>query len=119
MCHYLNILFESCRINVYSVIIVIHLQGYHKRRAFIATQGPLPDTSDDFWRMVWEQKCATIVMLTKEREGSRVKCHRYWPSTGALNFRQYQIILHAVNEYPDYILREFKIVDTKVRINDC
>ena len=55
-------------------------------------------------------------MLTKEREGGRVKCHRYWPTTGASNFRQYQIILHAVNEYPDYILREFKIVDTKVYI---
>ena len=95
--------------------LVIPLQGYHKRRAFIATQGPLPDTSDDFWRMVWEQKCATIVMLTKEREGGKIKCHRYWPTNGASNFRQYQIILHAVNEYPDYILREFKIVDTKVK----
>ena len=105
----------NCQYKYYTLrSTMIHLQGYHKRRAFIATQGPLPDTSDDFWRMVWEQKCATIVMLTQEREGGRVKCHRYWPTTGALNFRQYQVILHAVNEYPDYILREFKIVDTKV-----
>lgn len=102
-----------------TVISILHTQGYHKRKAFIATQGPLPDTSDDFWRMVWEQKCATVVMLTKEREGGRVKCHRYWPTTGASNFRQYQVILHAVNEYPDYILREFKIVDTKVTRYTC
>ena len=47
-------------------------KGYHKRKAYIATQGPLPDTQDDFWRLVWEHKCATIVMLTKEREGGRV-----------------------------------------------
>ena len=92
------------------------MQGYDKRRAFIATQGPLPVTADDFWRMVWEQKCATIVMLTKERESGRVKCHRYWPTTGASIFGQYQVILYAINEYPDYILREFKIIDTKVNI---
>ena len=89
-------------------------QGYHKRRAYIATQGPLPDTSDDFWRMVWEMKCATIVMLTKDKEGGRVKCHKYWPTTGAEAFGQYQVILHTINNYTDYTLREFKIVDTKV-----
>lgn len=90
------------------------MQGYHKRRAFIATQAPLPDTGDDFWRMIWERQTATIVMLTREREGGRVKCHRYWPNTGAETFSNLQVILHAVNEYPDYTLREFKIVDTKV-----
>lgn len=90
------------------------MQGYLNRRAYIATQGPLPDTSEDFWRMVWEQKCATIVMLTKDKEGGRTKCHKYWPTTGAEAFGQFQVILHGSSEYPDYILREFKIVDTKV-----
>ena len=65
--------------------------------------------------MVWEQKCATIVMLTKEREGGRVRCLRYWPTTGTENFQQYQVILHAEHEYPDYVFREFKIVDMRVR----
>lgn len=51
---------------------VFFLKGYHKPRAFIASQGPLPDTADDFWRMAWEQKSSSIVMLTKEREGGRV-----------------------------------------------
>ena len=97
-----------------SLSLYISFQGYHKRRAFIATQGPLPDTTDDFWRMIWEQKCATIIMLTREREVGRIKCHRYWPDSGASTFRQFQVILHSVNEYPDYTLREFKIVDTKV-----
>jgi protein tyrosine phosphatase len=94
------------------------MQGYDKQRAFIATQGPLPNTSDDFWRMVWEQKCATVVMLTDHERG-RVKCHRYWPTTGASNFQQYQVILHTIKEYPDYILREFKIVDMKVKKQYC
>ena len=47
-------------------------KGYHKRKAYIATQGALPNTQNDFWRMVWEHKCATIVMLTKEKEGGKV-----------------------------------------------
>ena len=53
--------------------MMIIFKGYHKPRAFIASQGPLPDTTDDFWRMAWEQKSSSIVMLTKEREGGRVR----------------------------------------------
>ena len=62
--------------------------------------------------MVWEYKCATIVMLTKCTEGGRVKCHKYWPSTGAELFGQYQVILqgHTIN---NYTLRDIEIVDTK------
>ena len=109
----------SCqlRLNLESVIYssaVSILQGYHKRNNYIATQGPLPDTSEDFWRMVWENKCATIIMLTKEKEKGRVKCHRYWPESGAQIYGQFQVILHAVNEYSDYFVRDFKIVDVKV-----
>ena len=53
-------------------------------------------------------------MLTKEKEGGRVKCHKYWPDSGAKTFSHLQVILHATNEYPDYVLREFKIIDTRV-----
>ena len=43
-----------------------------KQKAYVATQGPMPDTAAEFWRMIWELKCATIVMLVKEREQGRV-----------------------------------------------
>ncbi|KAK4521360.1 uncharacterized protein ATC70_011975 [Mucor velutinosus] len=47
---------------------------------YISTQGPLPVTFDDFWTVVWDEGCSVIVMLTKEEEMNRIKCHRYWPT---------------------------------------
>ena len=64
------------------VFNVATLQGYKMKRAYIATQGPLPCTFDDFWRMVWEQNCYTIVMLTQLVERGRV---RYTASASVVN----------------------------------
>lgn len=49
-----------------------YIDGYRKQNAYIATQGPLPETLTDFWRMVWEQRTSTIVMMTRLEEKSRV-----------------------------------------------
>ena len=50
-----------------------YIDGYMKKRAFIATQAPIPDTISDFWRMVWQQNAVTIVMLSNEMENGRVR----------------------------------------------
>lgn len=52
-----------------------YMDGYRKQNAYIATQGPLPETFGDFWRGVWEQRSNTIVMMTKLEERSRVSWH--------------------------------------------
>lgn len=52
-----------------------YIDGYRKQNAYIATQGPLPETFGDFWRMVWEQRSATVVMMTRLEEKSRVSMH--------------------------------------------
>lgn len=49
-----------------------YIDGYRKQNAYIATQGPLPETLSDFWRMVWEQRTCTIIMMTRLEEKSRV-----------------------------------------------
>jgi protein tyrosine phosphatase len=51
---------------------------------YIATQGPLPVTTSDFWRMVWEEECQVIAMVTLDMECGKVKCHRYWPESPEL-----------------------------------
>ncbi|KAK3096681.1 hypothetical protein FSP39_002326 [Pinctada imbricata] len=58
-----------------------YIPGYTYEREFIASQGPLPGTVNDFWRMVWEKSVTIIVMLTKCKEGSADKCEHYWPHT--------------------------------------
>ncbi|XP_010191009.1 PREDICTED: receptor-type tyrosine-protein phosphatase epsilon-like, partial [Mesitornis unicolor] len=60
------------------------IDGYRQKDYFIATQGPLPHTVEDFWRMVWEWKCHTIVMLTEVQEREQEKCCQYWPSEGSV-----------------------------------
>ncbi|XP_066484290.1 tyrosine-protein phosphatase non-receptor type 21 isoform X2 [Tiliqua scincoides] len=50
---------------------------------YIATQGPLQNTCQDFWQMVWEQGIAIITMVTAEEEGGREKSFRYWPRLGS------------------------------------
>ncbi|KAJ8374391.1 hypothetical protein SKAU_G00049710 [Synaphobranchus kaupii] len=50
-----------------------YIDGYRKQNAYIATQGPLPETFGDFWRMVWEQRAATVVMMTRLEEKSRFR----------------------------------------------
>lgn len=50
-----------------------YIDGYRRQNAYIATQGSLPETFGDFWRMVWEQHTANIIMMTKLEEKSRVR----------------------------------------------
>ncbi|OQE13924.1 hypothetical protein PENFLA_c042G00893 [Penicillium flavigenum] len=57
-----------------------HISAELTNRKYIATQAPVPDTFDDFWRVVWEQDVRLLVSLTAEVERGQIKCHRYWES---------------------------------------
>lgn len=52
--------------------LILFYSNYRQQKAYIATQGPLAETTEDFWRMLWENNSTIVVMLTKLREMGRV-----------------------------------------------
>ena len=83
--------------------------GYRKRDAYIATQGPLPETFADFWRMCWEQKTSTIVMMTRLEERARIKCDQYWPTRGSDTYGVVNVMITDVQELATYCVRTFQL----------
>ncbi|XP_078723777.1 receptor-type tyrosine-protein phosphatase delta-like isoform X7 [Lampetra fluviatilis] len=90
-----------------------YIDGYRQQGAYIATQGPLPETTEDFWRMLWEQNSTIVVMLTKLREMGREKCHQYWPAERSARYQYFVVDPMAEYNMPQYVLREFKVTDAR------
>ncbi|TNM97806.1 hypothetical protein fugu_014052 [Takifugu bimaculatus] len=84
-----------------------------QQRGYIATQGPLAETTEDFWRMLWEHNSTIVVMLTKLREMGREKCHQYWPAERSARYQYFVVDPMAEYNMPQYILREFKVTDAR------
>ena len=57
---------------IFVYIFVYMCQGYKEPRAYIACQGPMSDTTNDFWRMAWEHNTAIIIMITRLYERGKV-----------------------------------------------
>ncbi|CAL1535587.1 unnamed protein product [Lymnaea stagnalis] len=81
-----------------------YVDGYMQKNAFISTQGPLPKTFVDFWRMVWHNQCRVIVMTTRTIERSRMKCGQYWPSEEQTDeqFEEFIVFNNGIIENDDY-----------------
>ncbi|XP_061236457.1 receptor-type tyrosine-protein phosphatase eta isoform X6 [Neopsephotus bourkii] len=86
-----------------------YMPGYNSKKAFIAAQGPLPNTIEDFWCMIWEKNIYSIVMLTKCVEQARTKCEQYWPDKQPKSYGD--IIVTMVSEIilPEWTIRDFTV----------
>ena len=77
---------------------------------YIATQGCLPSTIGDFWRMVWQEKSLVIVMITNEVERGRNKCAHYWPGPEEPGiYGPIKVTSLEETILPHYILRHFLV----------
>uniref|UniRef100_A0A672GPJ3 protein-tyrosine-phosphatase n=1 Tax=Salarias fasciatus TaxID=181472 RepID=A0A672GPJ3_SALFA len=87
-----------------------YIPGERFRREYVAAQGPLPGTKDDFWKLVWEQNVQNLVMVTQCVEKGRVKCDHYWPpDQDPLYYGD--LVVHMLSEsvLPEWTIREFNI----------
>ncbi|XP_019119611.1 tyrosine-protein phosphatase non-receptor type 12 isoform X1 [Larimichthys crocea] len=87
------------------------IKGMDGPEAYIATQGPLPNTVIDFWRMNWEYNIAVIVMACREFEMGRKKCERYFPllEEEPMSFGPFRISCESEQARTDYFIRTLMV----------
>ncbi|XP_070104025.1 receptor-type tyrosine-protein phosphatase T isoform X16 [Equus caballus] len=105
-----------------------YIDGYHRPRHYIATQGPMQETVKDFWRMIWQENSASIVMVTNLVEVGRhpaehtvgnatlgraaspgmVKCVRYWPDDTEV-YGDIKVTLIETDPLAEYVIRTFTV----------
>lgn len=152
---------ENCLFNIISVIVfylhvwchflvydqsymwrVSLLQSYKQPSAFIVTQHPLPNTVKDFWRLVLDYHCTSIVMLN-DVDPAQVNtphtdkdmncgsnccgfrnisvtcdqcvsqlCPQYWPENGLHRLGSLQVEFVSADLEEDVISRIFRIYNT-------
>ncbi|XP_053378689.1 receptor-type tyrosine-protein phosphatase T-like [Mercenaria mercenaria] len=90
-----------------------YIDGYNKRKAYIASSGPTAKTTDTFstfWSMVWNEKSDIIVMLTNLNEPSGKKCEKYWPESEREElYGRVKVKCLSVEEYAEYTVRTFTV----------
>ncbi|XP_056586658.1 LOW QUALITY PROTEIN: receptor-type tyrosine-protein phosphatase alpha [Triplophysa dalaica] len=115
---YINILpYDHSRLHLTSLegvpdsdyINASFINGYQEKNKFIGAQGPKEETVNDFWRMIWEQNTATIVMVTNLKERKECKCAQYWPDQGCWTYGNIRVSVEDMMVLVDYTIRKFCI----------
>lgn len=87
-----------------------YMPGFSSKREFIAAQGPMKSTIEDFWRMLWEQQVTTVVMVTNLQENGREKCAEYWPSEREpIFYGDIQVQTTSESQLNYYIIRVLEV----------
>ena len=115
-----------------SYINANYIQGWpNESHAFIATQGPLPNTIVDFYRMIWQEHVPVIVMMTQLFERNQVrtryfcrekdksiffwqtKCERYFPESEVGQYGPFTVQVKSTIYRRDYEIRRLIVKVTR------
>ena len=78
-----------------------------------ASPGPIPASIVDFWRMIWQERVPSVVMITNLVEGKKTKCEQYWPSSGSTDYGPFHVTITNQLTLADYTIRTLGVeVDT-------
>uniref|UniRef100_A0A6Q2YCW0 protein-tyrosine-phosphatase n=1 Tax=Esox lucius TaxID=8010 RepID=A0A6Q2YCW0_ESOLU len=84
--------------------------SFHRSTAFVVTPHPLPGTTADFWRLVYDYGCTSVVMLNQiNQSNSAWPCLQYWPEPGLQQFGPMTVELLSVSADDDIIIRLFRV----------
>ncbi|KAM6961597.1 receptor-type tyrosine-protein phosphatase R [Tautogolabrus adspersus] len=99
---------KSCNDLLSSYINANYVRGYlGDEKAFIATQGPMVNTVNDFWQMAWQEESPVIVMITKLKEKNE-KCVLYWPEKRGI-YGKVEVLVNSIRECEHYTTRSLTL----------
>lgn len=91
------------------------IDSFNQPKAYIGTQGPLDQTFESFWQMIWEQNVFVIVMITNLIERGRKKCDQYWPKEDTETYGLYEATLLKEDVMANFTIRSIKLKHTKIK----
>ncbi|KAL7061283.1 hypothetical protein AAHC03_09497 [Spirometra sp. Aus1] len=92
-----------------------YVDGFRRPKAYIAAQGPMSSTFDDFWQMIWDENCSIIVMISNFVERGKRKCDQYWPSEGQQSYGTISVRMLSETVLACYVIRVFDVKNLKCK----
>ena len=74
----------------------------------------MQNTVRNFWKMVYDRKCAVVVMVSGLMEEGQEASAQYWPDNGIDHYGEFAVDLLGEEPLEGFTIRTLSVMDTKV-----